>query len=126
MPATPAKPQPISPILAERYFAAIAGFVAKVREAIEAGEPAKAAIWQKKVLPLLESRLASAKVASAHFVIGNEGPLVADAFPLISLARDMDGYSLDFAGEDLAHELKLKQQLVVSAAWHVCHAAGVV
>ena len=41
-------------------------------------------------------------------------------------ARDMDGYSLGFAGKELAEQFEDRRRLVVFAAWQVCETAGVV
>lgn len=118
--------QTIPEAVANRLVAAVTGLVSTAREAVAASSSPQAGVWQRKVLPLLEGRLAAAKTAAAHFAIGDEKPLVEAASPLRFLARDMDGYALNFAGDDLAKQLEERQRLVVLAAWQVCQSAGIV
>lgn len=120
-----AERQEISKAIADRYLTTVAALAAKASEAIAASDSPQAAVWKQKVLPLLELRHTAARSAAAHYAIGDEQPLVAQAKQALSLSRDMDGYSMDFAGEEFAKQLKQAQQLVVFAAWHVCHSAGV-
>jgi len=118
--------QTIPQALADRYLTVFTALVSKSRDAIAVGSSPQTEVWKQKVLPLLELRLTAAKSASAHYAIGDEQPLVIHARQSLSLGRDMDGYSLDFAGEEFAEQLKQAQQLVVFAAWHVCQSAGAV
>ncbi len=118
--------KPIPQAVAERCVSAFASFVSAVREAVSAAGSPGTAVWHRKVLPLLESRLAAAEAAAAQYAAGNQQPLVNEALPLRFLARDMDGYSFSFAGEAAAEDLQQKRRLVVYAAWQVCHAAGAV
>lgn len=120
------QPQPIPEQLVERYVAALTALVSVAREAVTAGASPQAALWQRKILPMLEARLSTAKTAEAHYAIGHQQPLLDAALPLRFLARDMDGYSLDFAGVALAQQLRQQRQLVVYAAWQVGHAAGAI
>jgi len=115
-------PQP----LADRYLAAISDLIVVAHQAISVSSSPQAQLWQQKLLPVLETRLFAAKTALAHHTIGDENPLLAHALQSRFLARDMDGYPLDFAGEDFAAQLKEKQQFVVYAAWQICQSAGVV
>lgn len=78
------------------------------------------------MLPLLENRLRDAQTALAHHAIGDQDPLVTIALKSRFLARDMDGYSLGFAGKELAEQFEDRRRLVVFAAWQVCDTAGVV
>ncbi|QNI33804.1 hypothetical protein H7849_07760 [Alloacidobacterium dinghuense] len=120
---TQAIPQPV----AERYLTALKGLVSTVRSALgTAGSAPQSSGWRKKMLPLLESRLAESKTALAHHAIGDQEPLISIALKSRSLARDMDGYSLGFAGEALATQFEDRRRLVVFAAWQVCESAGVV
>lgn len=120
MPAAQEIPQAV----AERYVAALQALVTTARAAISNGHTAQSKVFGEKVLPVLESRLAASGDAAAHFAIGHQQPLLEAALPLRFLARDMDGYSLEFAGEPFATQLKERQRLVVLAAWQLCHAAG--
>lgn len=118
--------QTIPEALAERYLAALTALVSVAREAVAAGGSPQAGLWQRKVLPILEAHLSTAKAAEAHYAIGHQQPLLDAALPLRFLARDMDGYPLDFAGAALAQQLRQQRQLVVYAAWQVGHAAGAI
>jgi hypothetical protein len=116
-------PQPT----AEHYINALKGLVATVRSAVEAGGSwSQAAGWQQNMLPLLEGQLKAAQTAMRHHAIGDQEPLVSLALRSRYLARDTDGYSLRFAGEELAQQYEERRRLVVFAAWQVCESAGVV
>ena len=119
-------PQVIPQPLADRYVAMLADLVSAAHQAIDSGPSPQAAVWRQKLMPLLETRLFAAKTAMTHLAIGDENPLLAHALQSRFLARDMDGYPLDFAGEEFAAQLKEKQQFVVYAAWQVCQSAGAV
>jgi hypothetical protein len=116
-------PQPV----AERYLNALNGLVWTVRSALgAAGNAPEASGWQRDMLPLLEDRLKTAQTAMAHYAIGDQEPLVSLALKSRYLARETDGYSLAFAGEELATQYEDRRRLVVFAAWQVCESAGVV
>lgn len=119
-------PQVIPQPMADRYVAMLSELIAVAHQAIAAGPSPQAAVWRQKLVPLLETRLFAAKTAMAHLAVGDENPLLAHALQSRFLARDMDGYSFDFAGEEFAAQIKEKQQLVVFAAWQVCQSAGAV
>ena len=119
-------PQVIPQELADRYVAMLNGLISVAHQAIASSDSSQAAVWRQRLVPLLDSRLFAAKTAMFHLTIGNENPLLAHALQSRFLARDMDGYSFDFAGEEFATQLKEKQQLVVYAAWQVCQSAGAV
>jgi hypothetical protein len=119
-------PQVIPQPLAEGYLARLTELISLAHQAIDASTSSQAAVWRQKLVPLLETRLFAGKTAMIHLSIGDENPLLAHALQSRFLARDMDGYPFDFAGEELAVQLKEKQQLVVYAAWHVCQSAGAV
>jgi hypothetical protein len=116
--------QAIPEATAERFVTTLTALVETVQAAIAGSDSSQAALWRRKVLPLLEGRLSAARTAAAHFAIGDEQPLVEAALPLRFLARDLDGYSLDFAGADAAQEYEKRRRLVVYAAWQVGQAAG--
>lgn len=116
-------PQPV----ADRYISALKGLVATVQSALAAaGSAPQAAGWRKNMQPFLESRLQAAQTALAHHAIGDQQPLVDLALKTRFLVREMDGYSLSFAGEDRAKQFEDRRRLVVFAAWQVCETAGVV
>jgi len=119
-------PQVIPQELADRYVAMLNGLISVAHQAIASSDSSQAAVWRQRLVPLLDSRLFAAKTAMFHLTIGDENPLLAHALQSRFLARDMDGYSFDFAGEEFATQLKEKQQLVVYAAWQVCQSAGAV
>jgi hypothetical protein len=119
-------PQVIPQPLADRYIAMLGELISVAHLACAASGSPQAALWRQKLVPLLDTRLFAAKTAMFHLAIGDENPLLAHALQSRFLARDMDGYSFDFAGEEFAAQLKEKQQLVVFAAWQVCHSAGAV
>ena len=118
--------QAIPEATAQRFVTTLTALLESVRGAIAGSDSAQAGVWRRKVLPLLEGHLAAAKKAAAHFAIGDEQPLVDTALPLRFLARDLDGYSLDFAGADAARQYEERRRLVVYAAWQVGQAAGAV
>ncbi len=116
-------PKPV----ADRYFQALKGLVSTVHSAIGAdASSSQSSGCRQRVLPLLENRLADAQTALAHHAIGDQEPLVNLALKSRYLARDTDGYSLSFAGEELATQYEDRRRLVVFAAWQVCESAGVV
>ncbi|HEX3436549.1 MAG TPA: hypothetical protein VHT24_07245 [Pseudacidobacterium sp.] len=116
---------------AGRYLAMLTQFVSTVRGAVVSAKnsqqaPQQAKVWQEKALPVLENRLSATEEAMTHFLIGNQQPLIEQAMKSISLARDLDGYPLTFAGEEFAGKLEDHQRLAVFAAWQLCDAVGVV
>ncbi|HEX3470147.1 MAG TPA: hypothetical protein VHT28_03090 [Silvibacterium sp.] len=119
-------PQVIPQPLADRYLAVMTDLISIAHQAVDVSDSPQAGVWRQKLLPLLDSRLFAAKTAMIHLAIGDENPLLAHALQSRFLARDMDGYPLDFAGEKFAEQLKEKQQFVVYAAWQICQSAGVV
>jgi len=126
MTEAPIIPQVISQPLADRYLAAMTDLITTAHQAVDVSQSSQAGLWRQKVLPLLDSRLFAAKTAMTHLAIGDENPMLAHALHSRFLARDIDGYPLDFAGEEFAMQLKEKLQLVVYAAWQICQSAGVV
>jgi len=126
MTEAPIIPQVIPQPLADHYIAMMNDLISTAHLAVEARDSQQAAVWRRKLLPLLDTRLFAAKTALTHLAIGDENPLLAHALQSRFLARDMDGYPLDFAGDEFAAQLKEKQQLVVYAAWQICQAAGAV
>jgi hypothetical protein len=112
---------------AERYLITLKELVSIARKAIAATQDEQqSALWQRKVLLLLEGQFSAAQQAQAHYAIGNQKPLVDRARRSLSLARDMDGYSLNFAGETFAAQFVEQRRLVVFAAWQVCESAGAI
>ncbi len=126
MPGEQTIPQVIPQPLADRYLAMLNELASIAHQAGAVSRSPQAAVWRQKLVPLLDSRLFAAKTAMFHLAIGDENPLLAHALQSRFLARDMDGYSVDFAGVEFAAQFKEKQQWVVYAAWQVCHSAGAV
>ena len=119
--------QAIPEAVAERYFSALKGLVSTVRSALgKAGSAPQATGWRQNMLPLFENRLREAETAMAHHAIGDQEPLVSLALKSRYLARETDGYSLRFAGDELAAQYEDRRRLVVFAAWQICESAGVV
>jgi hypothetical protein len=113
--------------LAERYLAVLTGFVGIIREAVvHAKDQKQAKPWQEKALPSLEKRISMAEQGKAHFLIGDQQPLIRQAMDSRFLARDLDGYPFTFAGEEMAAKLREQQRLAVFAAWQLCEAVGAV
>jgi hypothetical protein len=118
--------------LAARFAKAFSAFVEAVRAAVAdaaarpgmAGAPALLS-WQTQALPRLEQQNASIKNAMALFLIGEVRSILPLAADMRSLARNLDGFPLDFAGPDSARVLDQLETAVVVAAYQVCAAAGI-
>lgn len=129
---TPAAPGSMAPVLVERFLAAMKAFVSAVSAAVAEAEknPALATapalrIWRSKALPLLEQQERAIEAAAALFRQGDAQPLLAAAADKRGLAKDLDGFPLDFAGPDHAANLDRLETAVVMAAWQLCSAAGI-
>ena len=93
----------------ERFAKVSALFVEALRVAVAeaaqnpelASTPAFRA-WQSKALPLLQQKNASIQAAFARFTEGEVRPIVALAEDKRSLAKDLDGFPLTFAGQERA------------------------
>jgi hypothetical protein len=126
--ALPAVPPP----LAERFSKAFAAFVEAVRAAVaEAAQdpllgntPALLA-WQTQALPLLEKQNSSIENAMALFLVGEVRAILGLASEHRHLAKELDGFDLNFAGVDRARTLDQLETAVVVAAYQLCSAAGV-
>jgi hypothetical protein len=122
----------ISPELADRFVAAFNAFTASVAAAVTdaaqdpqlAGAPAFRG-WKDKVLPLLQRQNAAAKQAREAFTKGDPEALLSSAEDKRSLAKDLDGFPLSFAGPGHAAVLDALETAVVTAAYHLCAAAGI-
>lgn len=116
-------PQPV----ADRYFASIKGLAETLHAALDAASSApEAAGLNQQILPLVEDRLKTAQIALTHHAIGDQEPLISLALKSRYLARETDGYSLSFAGPELATQFEDRRRMVVFSAWQVCQSAGVV
>jgi hypothetical protein len=129
---TSGPPPPIPQATAERFAKAFSAFVDAVWAAVAeaAGNPALSSTpallaWQTKALPLLEQENASIQKAMALFLIGEERTLVRLAAEERGLAKNLDGFALNFAGEERAKTLDRLETAVVVAAYQLCQAAGV-
>jgi hypothetical protein len=126
------QPNPIPQLFADRFAAAMKNFVAEVAAAVAdaAAQPDLAVapafrVWHSKVLPLLQQQEQATEAASARFRQGETGPLLAIAADKRGLAKDLDGFPLDFAGPDRAPALDRLETAVVSSAYHLCVAANI-
>ena len=129
---TPEAPPAVPPPLAERFSKAFAAFVDAVRAAVaEAaqdpllGNTPALLTWQTQALPLLEKEDASIRNAMALFLVGEARSMLALASERRHLAKELDGFDLNFAGEDRAKTLDRLETAVVVAAYQLCTAAGV-
>lgn len=110
---------------ADRFVHTFAEFVEGLRTAIALAPPGdtEAVRWQRRALPLLGRDLDEAHAASESFRAGDAQPLVQSATAALSLAKNLDGLSMNFAGEETGKQLEEKLRLVVMAAWQVKSAA---
>ncbi|MGC2637447.1 MAG: hypothetical protein WA294_09735 [Acidobacteriaceae bacterium] len=127
-----AQPVPIPQMLADRFVAAFKAFVDEVAAAVAdaAARPELASapafrVWHNKVLPLLQQQEQATQAAAAQFRQGDAGPLLAIAADKRSLAKDLDGFPLDFAGSDHAAALDRLETSVVTTAFQLCAAAKI-
>lgn len=116
----------IPPQSADRFARAFAEFVAGVRTALALAPPEHPDVsrWQRKALPLLGSDLERVDAATKSYREGDSQPLEREASSALSLAKNLDGFPLNFAGEETGSQLSEKLRLVVMAAWQVVSAAG--
>ncbi len=117
---------------AQRFAKAFEALVTEVRAAVEAGilNPAYSAtpaflMWQTEALPRLEQELTEVQNALARFLIGESSTIAQVAKDKLGLAKQLDGFSLDFAGPEHAKVLDQLETSVVLAAYPVCLAAGI-
>lgn len=128
-----AEAQPgIPQALAERFAKTFAAFVDALQDAA-----AKAAsnpqlngthafhAWQTKALPLLQQQNAAVQAAMENFQAGDVRPMLVFAEDKRGLAKDLDGFPLNFAGSDVGENLEKLQTAVVMAAYQLCAAAGI-
>ncbi|HTW79803.1 MAG TPA: hypothetical protein VME23_09700 [Terracidiphilus sp.] len=125
---TPAVPE----FYAQRFAKAFEAFVSEVRFAVNAGvlDPAYSSnpaflMWQTEALPRLEQELAAVENAFALFQIGETGTIAQLARNEVGLAKQLDGFPLDFAGPEHAVTLDKLQTAVVTAAYQVYSSAGI-
>jgi len=114
----------IPPQAVDRFAHTFDEFVTTLRTALPLApeEHAEVSRWQKKALPLLNRDLDRVNAAAKSYTAGDAGPLVQAASSALSLAKDLDGFSLSFAGEETARQLEEKLRFVVMAAWQVVSA----
>ena len=75
-------------------------------------------------MPLLERDLAETEAAMKKYEAGDQQPLLHAASSAMSLAKKMDGFPLDVAGEESGDQLAEQRRFIVMAAWQVLHGAG--
>jgi hypothetical protein len=118
--------------LAERFAKSSAELVEALQDAMTksaqnpelAGTPAFRA-WQTKALPLLQEKNSSIQAAIKRFADGDVHLILALAEDKRSLAKDLDGFPLTFAGPEHLEALESLQTAVVTAAYQLCEAAGI-
>jgi hypothetical protein len=113
----------VRPELVERFAKAFADFVNEVRLAANEAvldpalstQPALLA-WQTEALPVLEEQERAIQNAVALYQVGETQTIVRLADSACGLSKQLDGYSLDFAGPSHAEALdRLKTAVVVAA-----------
>ncbi|MGH9606139.1 MAG: hypothetical protein ACRD3N_10635 [Terracidiphilus sp.] len=127
---TPETPPAVSQQLVERFAKAFADFVKEVTQAaLEAAmdpalssDPALLA-WQTRALPSLEQQDAAIQGGVALYQAGETGSIGKLANEARGLAKQLDGFSLDFAGPKHAELLDRLEGAVVVAAYQICKAA---
>ncbi len=115
---------------AEHFAAAFEAFVDAAALAAEQAGPESQgtpmfAAWRAHVLPLLQKQKGDVAEALRLFRAGDFQALVLAAEDKRGLAKDMDGFFLDFAGPGTAEELGRLRAAVVAAACEVCQSSGV-
>jgi uncharacterized protein CbrC (UPF0167 family) len=127
---TPEVPNEVPPVFIERFAKAFADFVNEVTKAVldAAGDPARSSTpallgWQTRALPLLEQEDAAIQNGVARYKIGETKTIVNLADEARGLAKNLDGFSLDFAGPKYAENLDRLETAVVVAAYQVSAAA---
>lgn len=110
---------------ADRFASTFADLVQGIRKALEtAPDHPSTPRWRRKGLPLLEHDLAEVEAAMKAYGAGEQQPLLHAASSAMSLAKKMDGFPLDLAGEESANQLAVQRRFVVMAAWQVLNGAG--
>lgn len=129
---TPEAPPTVSQPIAERFANAFSAFVDAVWVAVTEGIPNPAIAntpvflaWQTQALPRLEQENASIQKAMTLFLIGETRTIQQLAAAQRGLAKQLDGFSLNFAGPERAQTLDALETAVVRAAYQVCAAAGI-
>jgi hypothetical protein len=110
---------------ADRFASTFADFVRGIRKTLEVapGHPSTPR-WRRKGLPLLEHDLAEVDAAMKEYRVGEQRRLLHAASSAMSLAKKMDGFPLDLAGEESANQLAEQRRFVVMAAWQVLNGPG--
>jgi len=129
---TPETPPAYMELLVKRFAKAFADFVNEVTQAVTeaamnpalSGAPALL-IWQTEGLPRLERQDAAIQNGLALFLIGETRTIVKLANEAGGLAKQLDGFSLDFAGPKHAETLDRLETMVVVSADQLCRAAGI-
>ena len=111
--------------VADRFANTFTEFVGGLRAATALADPGNPEVlrWQRRALPLLGRDLDDVNAAIESYRAGDAQPLVTSASAALSLAKNLDGLSMNFAGEETGKQLEEKLRLVVMAAWQVRSAA---
>ena len=120
----------LSQPLVEQFAKAFADFVHAVAQAAReaAMNPALSTmpallVWQTRVLPMLEEQNRVIQKGVALFQIGETQTIVRLAGEARGLAKQLDGFPLDFAGPKHAEVLDRLETSVVVTAYQICVAA---
>lgn len=129
---TPETPPAVPQMLAERFSKAYAEFVDAVRATVNEaalnsslGNTRALLMWQTQALPRLEKKNDSVQNAMALYLVGETRTIVNVASNERHLDRELDGFDLNFAGEERGKVLDHLETMATVAAYQVCAAAGV-
>lgn len=116
----------IPPQAADRFALTFAEFVTAIQTALALAPQERPDVsrWQRKALPQLSRDLEGVEAAMKSYKTGDSQPLAQATSSALSLAKNLDGYPLNFAGEETGRQLEEKLTFVVMAAWQVLSAAG--
>lgn len=117
--------------LVVRFVQAFDDFLGCLKEAIEIASGKAAGVdsqaveaWKARALPVLERYGNEIHAASEAFGRGDPAPILKQADIQGGLAKNLDGYPLDFAGPEYEKKLDDLETLVVVVSYQVCQAAG--
>jgi hypothetical protein len=103
----------ISAPLVHEFVQANRGLLKAVRDALEEfskhpkpGFEGAAAVWKSRVLPTLESDFAQIEIAAQEFAGGKPDTILHTAYDKMSLSKDLDNFSLEWAKPDDAKNIK--------------------
>ncbi|MBT9330209.1 hypothetical protein [Paracidobacterium acidisoli] len=122
----------VPPALVEGFAAVFNDFVNEVAAAVAEAMQKNAAAdswplraWRNKVLPLLQKHNKDIQESAAAFQSGQSKSILTWAEQERGLAKDLDGFPLDFAGPEHAQKLDFLETRIVTVAFQICAAAGI-